>query len=691
MTGGDSTPLPAADAKRLRLIRQLQVKDPFVPLIHASTTTSSSASAGDEAGSRRAPGATRSRPVAKTVPFTPAAPTRAVIWTNGQRQVVGLHQVFNVGDAQFRLLAVTQKALRIEAVGGAFAGGKQAIRVRQGHPLKLANTATGVQYRFLFTRAASNLAVPDHPGRQLMNPIQRKANSVEMNNNDHRGVKGGLRRLRRPRLLITATALACVAAIPLAAGAAANRPSLAKPNALENFQLRLHDSGSRATAEVGATPTFSRTPSFAWAAGRLARRGTSSSSPPAGTSALTTAVIWSSRSLKTPAVAVPISLPWITGDHASLYWHVRAFGADGTFSQWSQPRGFNMRWADVNRKDHADDDIGVPQRLPSGPGYIRWTPVSGATGYDVWLGNLGGMGKVISTITTVADEREYYTLRTPPRDVVWRVRARRDVYGETANGLPRASYGPWSDVHGYQSPAGVQTPTTDVAKPLEDDLRPVRVRRRQRSGPCAYAGLRLRRMTASSLASRLHLRRTEDCVNVVYIGSIVGGTAYAPRITGPLALDPETSQELSKQRLFLLGGSEGEDSQVRRRVRHVERGASDRRLGQRGLSIRRQDRRAGARRPVGQQLAARPVLLDGRAGREAPVGDSSESSSTGSSDAKAEEESSFVYQDTVLPQDACQAGNVLMFEQAQHASPCSAQERHLTSPACRPPVGCCRQ
>ncbi len=44
VTGGGSTPLPAADAKRLRLIRQLEVKDPFVPLIHASTTTSSSAS-----------------------------------------------------------------------------------------------------------------------------------------------------------------------------------------------------------------------------------------------------------------------------------------------------------------------------------------------------------------------------------------------------------------------------------------------------------------------------------------------------------------------------------------------------------------------------------------------------------------------------------------------------------------------
>ncbi len=95
-------------------------------------------------------------PRAKLVPFTPATPTAAVIWTNGQRQVVGLHQVFTVGDAQFRLLAVTPKSVRIEAVGGRFAGSKQSLRVRKGHPLKLANTATGIQYRLLFTRAAAS-------------------------------------------------------------------------------------------------------------------------------------------------------------------------------------------------------------------------------------------------------------------------------------------------------------------------------------------------------------------------------------------------------------------------------------------------------------------------------------------------------------------------------------------------------
>ena len=138
---------------------------------------------------------------------------------------------------------------------------------------------------------------------------------------------------------------------------------------------------------------------------------------------------------------------------------------------------------------------------------------------------------------------------------MWRVRARRDVYGETANGLPRASYGPWSDVHGYRSPAGVQTPTTDVAKPL----RTISAQHVSDDGNVQAHAL----MPAFVFSNdgqplhRVYISTDRDCVNIVHIGSIVGGTAYAPRITGPLALNPETWQELSKQRLFLLGGSEG--------------------------------------------------------------------------------------------------------------------------------------
>ena len=54
---------------------------------------------------------------------------------------------------------MTQKAVRLKIVGGAFASGKQAIRVRKGHPLNLANTATGVEYRLLFARGTTEAPI----------------------------------------------------------------------------------------------------------------------------------------------------------------------------------------------------------------------------------------------------------------------------------------------------------------------------------------------------------------------------------------------------------------------------------------------------------------------------------------------------------------------------------------------------
>ena len=130
VTGGGSTPLPAADAKRLRLIRRLAVKDPFVPLIHASTTTSSSAStpAATRPSFRFTPlgepsADSRRRP--KPVHVKPAAPTAAVIWTNGHRQVDRpCGRCSTSAKSQFRLVAVTQKA-------DAHQGRRRRLRRRQ--------------------------------------------------------------------------------------------------------------------------------------------------------------------------------------------------------------------------------------------------------------------------------------------------------------------------------------------------------------------------------------------------------------------------------------------------------------------------------------------------------------------------------------------------------------------------------
>jgi hypothetical protein len=151
----------SVSVKRIRVIHQLPPKDLFVPLVHDSSSTSSSASPSTTA-SAPAPAAqpAASASPASTMPAVstpahvkPAVPTAAVIWTNGRRQIVGLSQVFAIGDARFRLVAVTRHAVRIKALGGAFSGRGPAITVSKGHRVKLANMATGVQYSLFFTEA----------------------------------------------------------------------------------------------------------------------------------------------------------------------------------------------------------------------------------------------------------------------------------------------------------------------------------------------------------------------------------------------------------------------------------------------------------------------------------------------------------------------------------------------------------
>ena len=59
-----------------------------------------------------------------------------------------------------------------------------------------------------------------------------------------------------------------------------------------------------------------------------------------------------------PAVAIPLTLPWMTGAPYAAYARVRAVTRAGT-SQWSSGYGFNIRWKDV------------PQQSTSYPGLAR--------------------------------------------------------------------------------------------------------------------------------------------------------------------------------------------------------------------------------------------------------------------------------------------------------------------------------
>ena len=116
---------------------------------------------------------------------------------------------------------------------------------------------------------------------------------------------------------------------------------------------------------------------------------------------------------------------------------------NGVATGWSDRYGFNLAAESV------------PVSLSDGPvnpqpGMVRWTPVSGATAYEVvYVYDLAeGKTKKIRTAATAADLREFYTFHndvsTWPDPVTWRVRAVRELKGTPRNHIPVASYGKWT-------------------------------------------------------------------------------------------------------------------------------------------------------------------------------------------------------------------------------------------------------
>ena len=348
-----------------------------------------------------------------------------------------------------------------------------------------------------------------------MNPLQRKAKTVEMTKStDHRDVSGGLgRRLWRPRLLPYAALVAVVAAVPVATGSAAGS-SLPKPGGLKTFIKRLGEPRKLCGRRRAAV--------LAHAVVRVAPvRGATRYEFELSTSKRFRAdngVIWSSKTLTTPGRG---RSDLASVDHRPVAVLARSCAR--------QPRRLAV---ERHRPlQHALDGSGVPEQLPSEPGFVSWKPIEGATGYDVWFGNLGSemrdgvgvtVGKIVSTITTVADEREYSTLRAPGNVVQWRVRARRALYGVDEEWASRVS----RTGHGARS-----TPRRRVASGEATRVATAAVGRsrsaRRRTGARPHAGVRLLAATATSSTASI-VATDEDCVNVVHVGSIVGGTAYAP-------------------------------------------------------------------------------------------------------------------------------------------------------------------
>jgi hypothetical protein len=330
---------------------------------------------------------------------------------------------------------------------------------------------------------------------------------------------------------------ALLAALMLAGSAEAKRPSMA-PTGLHPFVLR---------ADEPITHTFSRTPSFGWnpVRGAVTYQFELATSQRFSDNSM----VWSTKGLKSPAVAIPVSLPWMTGHPYSLYAHVRAVTRKGP-GPWSTPFGFNMRWT------------AVPTPLsPSYPGLLRWTQVPGASGYMIWLVDAG---KWFTTRTNMADEREYYTFHEDSSwtgVVHWRVRATRWLYGETDNGMPSVSYGPWSPVYTSFNPpfatgplGGLRTVSDVVSTPgytATHEITPAFLW----SGNTSIWG------TTTEL-SRVVVFTDEDCLNTVFNGAIVGSPAYVPRDVGPLSMPTDTTGIAAARSTSLAFGAQP-DSKTR--------------------------------------------------------------------------------------------------------------------------------
>jgi hypothetical protein len=319
----------------------------------------------------------------------------------------------------------------------------------------------------------------------------------------------------RPRLLIHAALVVVFAAVFSATGsAAAKSHELPAPNGLQTF-LREADTSRTPTSSVEVQGPFQRTPAFAWNPVRGATHYQFQLSTREDFMA-DNSIVWSSD-VSTPAASVPLALPWITGDPASLFWRVRATGPLG-LSQWSTPRAFDMRWLER------------PHPLPAGPGFVRWSTVDGATGYQVWFLDAR---KTFSTITNVADEREYYVPgRRHSAPVRWRVRAERVVYGGAKNGLPTASYGPWSPVFTSAGPSEAPASPVRLLKAVSDVVSTPGHPKAHTLVPAFTVD------GASTTPYRVYVYTDSDCVNRVFTGTPVFSPAFAPRSNGGQVLAP---------------------------------------------------------------------------------------------------------------------------------------------------------
>ena len=339
--------------------------------------------------------------------------------------------------------------------------------------------------------------------------------------------------------VIPLAAFLCAALVLGGAPAAARTGPAAGPTGLHAFLLR---------ADEAHETTFSQTPSFAWnpVSGALRYEFQLSLS----NTFRDNGVIFADLNVASPVEAPGITLPWISGDPHSLYARVRAVTTTGA-TPWSTRFGFDMT------------PPPPPTPLASYPGLLRWTPVEGAVAYQVWLVDAN---KIVTVTTNVLDEREFYTLHHDAKwigTVHWRIRAvRNDILFGPASGtsrynkIPAVQYGAWSAVYSSTNPgwAGGKIALLGTVSDVFSSGSPASPAHKLMpaflwSGDQTNAG-------ATAELFRVYVFTDRGCLNPVFVGSVVGGPAYAPRPYGSLELPSSPAGITTARTAYLADGKE---------------------------------------------------------------------------------------------------------------------------------------
>ena len=319
------------------------------------------------------------------------------------------------------------------------------------------------------------------------------------------------------------------------------------PTGLHAFLLR---------TDEPAQTSFSRTPSFAWnpVSGALHYEFQLSLS----NTFHDNSVVYADLNVVAPVEAPGITLPWITGNPHSLYARVRAITTAGA-TPWSASFGFDMVAP------------AAPKPLPGYPGVLRWSAVEGAAAYEVWFIDIP---KFVSVTTNVLDEREFYTFHPTTNwmgTIRWRIRAiRADIVFASNSGtsrynkIPAVQYGPWSPVYSSTNGAFPTNPkSTSPTNPigLVGTVSDV-FSDGSNSSPAhklmpafLWRGNQTLGGTPAELF-RVYVFSDKQCLNPVFIGSVVGSPGYAPRPYGSLILPTTPVGIASARNSYLSDGTE---------------------------------------------------------------------------------------------------------------------------------------